>query len=364
VVRRGTIAPLQEGGDVNPNDEAVATPLEHDRGGHERRDLAAPSLAAIAAAAERLAPFIVRTPVHRWSSPTAVRLFGATTQVWLKLELLQVTGSFKPRGALNVAMNVDPAARARGFTAFSSGNHAAAVAYAAQVLGTTAKVVMLASANPARVENCRKLGGEVLFASDGVTAMSMVEEIREKEGRVLIHPYEGLHTSTGTATIALELAEQIPDLECVVVAIGGGGLCSGIGPAIKQLVPGCRVLAVEPVGADKMYRSFKSGRPEAAGRTTTIADSLAPPYILPYSFGLCRDSVDELALISDEQMREAMGLLFSDLKLAVEPGGAASTAAAIGPFREQLMGKRVAIIVCGSNIDIGSFARLLPLNAE
>lgn len=323
----------------------------------------APSLASIRAAAERLAPYISRTPVHRWVGPAAARLFGPATEVWLKLELLQVTGSFKPRGALNAAMNLEPAARARGLTGFSSGNHAAAVAYAARVLGTTAKVVMLASANPARIENCRRLGGEVLFASDGVAAMAMVEEIRAQEGRALIHPYEGPHTSTGTATIALELAEQIPQLDCVVVAIGGGGLCSGIGPAIKQLVPACRVLAVEPVGADKMYRSFRSGRPEATGPTATIADSLAPPYALPYSFGLCRSSVDELALISDEQMCEAMALLFSELKLAVEPGGAASTAGALGPFRKQLEGKRVAIVVCGSNIDIGSFSRLLAVPA-
>lgn len=319
----------------------------------------APSLASIRAAADRLAPHIMRTPVHRWGGPMPRHLFGPATEVWLKLELLQVTGSFKPRGALNAAMNIDPAAREKGLTAFSSGNHAAAVAYAAQVLGTTAKVVMLASANRARIENCRRLGGDVLFAPDGVTAMAMVEDIRANEGRAVIHPYEGPHTSTGTATIATEIAEQIPQLDCVIVAIGGGGLCSGIGPTMKKLVPGCRVLAVEPAGADTMHRSFRSGRPEAAGQTSTIADSLAPPYVLPYSFGLCRASVDELALISDEQMCEAMALLFCDLKLAVEPGGAASTAGALGPFREQINGKRVAIVVCGSNIDIGSFSRLI-----
>jgi len=343
---------------VSTNDAAARSPLEQGP-----TAIGAPSLATIEAAAMRLAPHIARTPVHRWTPHSAERLFGPGAQVWLKLELLQVTGSFKPRGALNVAMNLAPEILARGLTAFSSGNHAAAVAYAARVLGTTAKVVMLASANPARVENCRRLGGEVLFASDGVAAMAMVEEIREKEGREAIHPYEGPHTSAGTATIALELAEQVPDLDCVVVAIGGGGLCSGIGPAIKQLVPGCRVLAVEPEGADKMYRSFKSGRPEAAGKTSTIADSLAPPYILPYSFGLCRGSVDDLTLISDAQICEAMAVLFSEFKLAVEPGGAASTAAALGPFREQLSGKRVAIVLCGSNIDIESFYRLLPKTA-
>lgn len=325
---------------------------------------APPSLASVRAAGARLAPHIVKTPVHRWASPVAARLFGPRTEVWLKLELLQITGSFKPRGALNAAMNLDPEVRARGLTAFSSGNHAAAVAYAAQVLGTTAKVVMLASANPARVANCRALGGEVLFASDGVTAMSMMEEIRQKEGRALLHPYEGEHISTGTGTIALELAEQVPDLDYVVVAIGGGGLCSGVAPTIKQLMPQCRVLGVEPLGADKMYRSFQSGRPEATGQSSTIADSLAPPYILPYSFSLCRRFVDEIALISDEQMCETMALLYSEFNFAVEPGGAASTAGALGPLRERLEGKRVAIVMCGSNIDIDSFSRLLPKGAQ
>jgi threonine dehydratase len=340
---------------VSPN-ETGSTPLQLRSAADA---VPAPTLASVLAAADRLAPHIVRTPVHRWQGPASRRLFGAGTEVWVKLELLQVTGSFKPRGALNVAMNLDPAAREHGLTAFSSGNHAAAVAYAAQILGTTAKVVMLSSANPARVENCRRLGGEVLFATDGVAAMAMVETIRAQEGRALIHPYEGPHTSTGTGTLALELAEQIPSPDCVIVAIGGGGLCSGVAATMKQLVPACRVLAVEPVGADTMFRSFRSGKPEAAGVTSTIADSLSPPYVLPYSFGLCRDSVDELALVSDDEMCKATAVLFSELKLAVEPGGAASTAGALGPFREQIEGKRVVIVVCGSNIDIGSLSRLL-----
>lgn len=319
----------------------------------------APSLASVRAAAERLAPHVVRTPMHRWTGDTMQRLFGEETEIWLKMELMQVTGSFKPRGALNAAMNIEPAQLARGLTAFSSGNHAAAVAYSARVLGTTAKVVMRASANPARIENCRRLGGEVLFAPDSITAMKMVDDIREREGRTLIHPFDGAHLSTGTATMALELLEQVPQLDCIVMAIGGGGLCSGVGPTIKRFLPDCRVLAVEPEGANSMYRSFISGRPEATGEASTIADSLAPPFMMPYSFGLCRSCVDEMALVSDEELLEAMTLLYTDLKLAVEPGGAAATAAAIGPFRERLRGKRVAIVICGSNIDIGSFSGLM-----
>lgn len=319
----------------------------------------APPLAALTEAAARIAPYVVETPVHRWKGPAAERLFGDDADVWVKLELMQITGSFKARGALNNALQLSPSELARGLTAFSSGNHAAAVAYAARVLGATAKVVMLSSANPARVENCRSFGGEVLFAPDGERAVEMVEVLQREEGRALIHPYDGPGTAAGAGTIALELHEQIPELDVVLLAIGGGGLCSGVGPAIKRLRPGCQVLAVEPLGADTMYRSFRSGRPEPPGDATTIADSLAPPHVLPYSFGLCRQSVDELALISDAEMRAAMGVMFTELKLAVEPGGAAAAAGALGPFRDRLRGRRVAIVACGSNIDIGSLANLL-----
>lgn len=318
-----------------------------------------PSLAVIQEAARRLSPHTVKTPVIPWVGPAARDLFGEDTEVWLKLELLQISGSFKPRGALNVALQLDPRQRANGLTAFSSGNHAAAVAYAARVLGTTAKVVMLASANPARVANCQRFGGEVVFAPDSPGAQEMANEIMTREGRALIHPYEGPRTSAGTATIALELAEQIPNLDAVIVAIGGGGLCSGIGPAMKLLRPGCEVLAVEPAGADKMYRSFKLGSPQATGVTNTIADSLSPPTALPYSFGLCRQSVDELVLLTDDDMKRAMSLLYNELKLAVEPGGAASTAGAIGPFRKRIQGKCVALVVCGSNIDVTSLKNLI-----
>jgi threonine dehydratase len=318
-----------------------------------------PSLATVRETAERIRPHIVQTPVHRWKGPAADRLFGADAEVWLKLELLQVTGSFKARGALNSALQLPPSGLGGGLTAFSSGNHAAAVAYAAQVLGITAKVVMLSSANPARVRNCRSFGGEVLFAPDGEEAVEMVRRLQAEEGRTPIHPYEGPHTAAGAGTLALELCAQIPGLDAVLVAVGGGGLCAGVGPVVKALQPGCEVLAVEPVGADTMYRSFRSGRPEPAVATKTIADSLAPPHVLPYSFALCRQSVDQLALISDEEMCAAMSVMFTELKLAVEPGGAAATAGAMGAFRPRLAGKRIAIVVCGSNIDLASLARFI-----
>lgn len=306
-------------------------------------------------ALERIKPHIVETPVHRWAGPNAREMFGPDAEVWLKLELFQVTGSFKARGALNVALQIPEEARRRGFTTFSSGNHAAAVAYAAQVLGTSAKVVMLQSANAARIQNCRRYGGEILMAPDGKAALEMVKHIELTEGRTMIHPYEGPLTSAGAATLGYQLGQQIPDLDAAIVAIGGGGLCSGVGPALQLTQPRAQVWAVEPEGADNMFRSFASGQPQRLERVGTIADSLAPPQILPHSFSLCRQSVSELSLITDSEMRLAMHHLFKGLRLIVEPGGAAALAGALGPYRERLAGKRVAVMVCGSNIDLESF---------
>jgi threonine dehydratase len=319
---------------------------------------APPSVAQVRAAAERIAPHVIRTPVAPWRGPRARALFGANTEVWVKMEVFQAGGSFKARGALNTILQLAPEERARGLTAFSSGNHAIAVAYAAQMLGVSAKVVMPSAANPARVSACRELGAEVVFAQDGAGARQMMLDIVSQEGRVAIHPYEGQHVTQGTGTIALEINEQVPDLDAVLVSIGGGGLCSGLASTMKQLRPQCRILAVEPEGADTMYRAFATGQAQTLERAQTIADCLAPPQTQPYSMGLCMAAVDELALIPDAEMVDAMNLLYDEFRLAVEPGGAASTAAAIGPYRDQIEGKKVLIFLCGSNIDLGTFSRI------
>jgi threonine dehydratase len=187
-------------------------------------------------------------------------------------------------------------------------------------------------------------------------AFVRVEEVQEQEGRYFVHPFEGPLTALGTATVGLEFSTQAPDLDAVIIPIGGGGLCAGMATAFKQLQPGCQVFGVEPVGADAMARSFAAGAPQTITRVQTIADSLGAPMTLPYSFDLCRRFVDELVMLDDEAMRQAMALLFRSMKLAVEPAGAAATAALCGPLKERLRGKRVGLIVCGSNIDAATFA--------
>jgi threonine dehydratase len=321
-------------------------------------EIVAPTLAAIEQARLRIADAVHRTPTWWWRTP-AVRARAGAIELQLKLELFQVTGSFKARAAVLAAVELDADARARGLTAVSAGNHAIAVAYAARRVGTSAKLVMPRSADPRRVQSCREHGGEVVLVDDVHAAFAEIERIVAAEGRTAVHPFEGPTVALGTGTIALELLEDLPAFDAVVVPIGGGGLCAGIAAAIKQARPSCAVYGVEPTGADSMHRSFAAGSPQGIDAVRTIADSLGAPHAAPYSFALCRRYVDELVLVDDDALRDAMKLLFFEGKLAVEPAGAAATAAVLGPLRERLQGQRVAVIVCGANVDAAIFARHL-----
>jgi len=198
-----------------------------------------------------------------------------------------------------------------------------------------------------------------VFEADFHAAFRRVEEIRVQEGRTLIHPFEGLGTATGTATLGLEFIEQAPDLDAVIVPVGGGGLAAGLATAIRLVKPDCQVFGVEPFGADTMYRSFAAGSPQGIEKIDTIADSLGAPYALPISFALCRASLEEVVRIQDAEMIAAMRFLFQHARLAVEPAGAAATAALLGPLRERLAGLRVGLIVCGSNIAAEAYAHLI-----
>jgi threonine dehydratase len=318
-----------------------------------------PTPEAIRATRALLGDRVVTTPVRLWQDRALEARVGPKTEVYLKEELFQKTGSFKPRGALAVMLDLSPDALRKGVTTVSAGNHAMAVAYSARTLGTTAKVVMPKTANPFRVQGCRELGADVELVDDVHLAFARVEEIREGEGRTFVHPFEGPKTALGTATLGLELVEQVPGLDAVIVPIGGGGLCAGVAAAVKLLSPGTRVFGVEPEGADSMRRSFDAGSPQRIDAVRTIADSLGAPYAAPYSFELCRKYVDSLVLVDDDALRSAMRLLFLSAKLAVEPAGAAATAALLGPLLEPLRGKRVGVIVCGANIDPESYTKAL-----
>jgi threonine dehydratase len=314
-----------------------------------------PDVEAIAAARVALAPYVRTTPV--WSRDDLPGLEG--TEVVFKMELLQNGGTFKPRGAFSNLLALAPEQLARGVTCVSAGNHAVAVAYAAQRLGVSAKVVMIKTASPARVALCVRYGAEVVMADDGATAFTAMREIEAAEGRFFVHPFNGLRTILGTATVAAEWIEQAPDLDAVVIPIGGGGLAAGMASAFKLLSPKTEVFGVEPEGAASMQASFDQGGPLRMAALSGIADSLMAPHTEAYSYGLCRQNIDALCTVSDDALREAMRLLFDSMKLAVEPACAASTAALLGPLRARLEGRRVGLLLCGTNTDPSTLARHL-----
>jgi threonine dehydratase len=305
--------------------------------------------------AESLQQWLVRTPVMRCRN--LEQRLGRQTTITGKLEFLQRTGTFKPRGALSVMLGLDAEQLRAGVTAVSAGNHAVATAYAARAMGTTAKVVMIRKANPARIEGSRHYGAEVVLADDIHEAFAKVDEIREREGRFFVHPFEGEAVLRGTATVGLEICEQVGAFDAVIIPVGGGGLCAGIASLVRQMKPDCEIIGVEPEGADSMYRSMQSGHPEALDEVRTIADSLGAPFALPMSFELCRSNLDRLVLVSDDELRAAMRLLFTDMKIAVEPACAASTAALAGPLAADLAGKHVVLVLCGSNTDWPTWER-------
>lgn len=316
------------------------------------------SVERIQRARQELAGLVRETPAWTWRGHRIDALAPANATVWLKLELLQHTGSFKPRGCLLVMRELTAEQLARGVVATSAGNHGMAVAYAARVLGTHAVVAMPTTANPARIAACRALGADVVLEPDIAAAFARCEALQATEGRTFVHPFEGERTALGTATLGLEFLRQTGQLDALFVAIGGGGLAAGVACAVKQLQPRCRVYGVEPAGADTMHRSFAAGSPQRIDRVATIADSLGAPMALPYSFELCRRYVDELVMVDDDAICRAMALLFADGKLAVEPAGAATTAAMLA-LRERLAGQRIGLVVCGANVDPDTFAACL-----
>ncbi len=318
-----------------------------------------PEIADIRATQALLASHLVRTPMVRWSSPTLARILGDRARIFLKLELFQATGTFKARGALAWALSLTPAEKARGITAVSAGNHAIAAAFAAKAIEAPARIVVLKSANPLRLAMARDLGAEITIAATGPEAFAIADTLVKDEGLTFIHPFEGRNVALGTGTLGAEIADELADLDAVVVAVGGGGLASGAARAIKLLQPACKVYGVEPTGAPSMRRSLDQGAPVTLDRIDTIADSLAPPMALPYSFELARAHLDDVVLVDDDAMCAALALLQAEAKLAVEPAAAAATAAAMGPLRHRLEGKRVCFIICGANIDGETYGRLL-----
>lgn len=319
-----------------------------------------PSISEIEEQARRLALRLYTTSVHEWSTPLKERMIGDDTKCLLKLELFQKTGSFKARGALTVMDHLSPEQKENGVVAGTGGNHGIAVAFAARNANVNAKIVVPQTINPFRLRAIQDYGADVIQVDNISLVLIEMRRIAEVEHRTIMHPFENPLVTLGTGTLGHEFLNQAPDLDAILVPIGGGGLASGVACAVKQIHPRCKVYGVEPAGANVMTLSLKAGHPlTLPNGPRSIADSLSAPCTEPYSFYLCQSFLDDVVLIEDDEMRAAMRILFEDLKLAVEPAGAAATAALLGPLKDRCKGLRVGVIVCGANIDLQTFHGLL-----
>jgi threonine dehydratase len=295
-----------------------------------------------------------RTPVLR--SRTLDALVGA--EVFLKCENFQRVGAFKFRGAYNAASRLAPEQLSKGIAAYSSGNHAQAVALAARELGTTAVILMPEDTPRSKMEATAGYGAEIItydrYTGDRV---AIGEALAADRGLALIPPYEHPHVIAGQGTAALELIEEVGDLDALVVPIGGGGLIAGSATAAKGLTPGIRVIGVEPEAGDDTKRSLEAGRRVSIPVPRTIADGQAADIPGELTFSINRLLVDEIALVTDDQIREAMRLAFERLKIVIEPSGATPLAALLAG-RVTPVPPRIGVIVSGGNVDARRFAEL------
>lgn len=307
----------------------------------------APNLDVVRAAYRRIAPRIHRTPVVTSSSLDEI----AGARLFFKCENLQKTGSFKIRGATNAVFSLTEQEAKNGVVAPSSGNHAAALAQAARWRGIPAYIVMPSNSSAAKKRAVQAYGGKITECEPHIASREAVTaEVMNRTGAHLVHPYNDARVIAGQGTAALELLKESRDLDLVLAPVSGGGLLSGTAIAAKGLRPGIRVVGGEPRNADDAYRSLSSGRIEPASTSDTMADGLRA-VLCPLTYAILRDKLDEVALVSEDEIVEAMLLLWERLKLVVEPSGA--VAAALALFRKVgASGKKVGIILSGGNLDL------------
>jgi len=278
--------------------------------------------------------------------------------VYLKCENLQKTGSFKVRGALNQLLQLEPEARERGVVTISAGNHAQAVAWAAGQTGARATVVMPEGASQAKVEASRSYGAEVVIHGNVHEAFEKCHDLAQQRALTFVHPFDDPLVIAGQGTTGLEIVEELPELATVVVPVGGGGLASGIALALAATGTEAKLYGVEPEGACAMRRSFDQGSPATLDRVDTIADGLAPPMAGDLTFAILRKLAEDIVVVSDEEIREALRFILARTKLLVEPAGAAAVAALLSGRIPTEHGPVVAIL-SGGNIDTGRLASLL-----
>ncbi len=310
--------------------------------------LALPDLAAIRAAHERIRPHVHRTPVFTCAAVDAE--VGA--RLWFKAESLQKIGAFKARGASNAVFSLSDDVARRGVVTHSSGNHGAAIAYAAGRRGIPAWVVMPENAAKVKQENVRRLGATIRFsAPDAASRAAVCAEVERETGATLIHPFDNADVIAGQGTAALELLEDVPQLDVVIAPVGGGGLLSGTSIAAKGVKPGIRVFGAEPANAGDAAVAFRSGKVEPLPPgLATIADGLRTP-LAPRTLAAIRANVDDVGTCSEDAIVRAMRMTFERMKLVIEPSAAVPLACLLDRSLSA-PGARIGVIVSGGNVDL------------
>jgi threonine dehydratase len=313
------------------------------------------SLDDVYRARERIGDRLHRTPML--SSATLSKQVGA--DVRFKAELLQRTGAFKPRGVLNKLATLTDEEKKRGVISISAGNHAQALAYASAVEGLDALVVMWQTASPMKINAARGYGATIdTEAADIPSAFERLEELIESTGRTLVHPYDDPYVMAGQGTVGLEMMEDAPDADIVLVQVGGGGLISGIATAVKALKPEARVIAVEPERSPALHESLKAGEPVTV-EAKSIADGLNGPYAGANCVRVCTELGVESVLVTENALKEAFVFMYGRMKLACEVAGAATAAALLSGIVVPEPGQTVAAVVSGGNVAPKTAAAIL-----
>jgi len=311
------------------------------------------TLPQIQRARQRITPCVKRTPLTA-SASLSERL---RTDVYVKLEVFQKTGSFKVRGAFNKILSLKSEERGRGVVAVSGGNHAQAVAYAARTLGLQAVVLMPETTPRNYVEATRGYGAEIKFAPDVRTAFAEVAEY-ERQGWAYIHPFDDPDVIAGQGTIGLEILDDVPQVTDIIVSIGGGGLIGGIAVAVKTLKPAVRIWGVETEGADCMSKSLAAGEIVTLDAITSVARTLGAPAPSERTMALARDLVESVTVVSDAEALAALRFIVERLKILTEPA-ASCTLAAADRLRDNFSPERhLVLVLCGGNMPTEDLARI------
>ncbi|MFW6535461.1 threo-3-hydroxy-L-aspartate ammonia-lyase [Acinetobacter baumannii] len=318
-------------------------------------NLTLPNYEDVAAAAERIKDFINKTPVL--TSRTVNNEFEA--EVFFKCENFQCVGAFKFRGAMNALLQFNETQKKAGVVAFSSGNHAQAIALSSKILGIPATIIMPKDAPAAKMAATREYGGNIVeFDRYTEDREKIGKEIAEKNGLTLIPSYDHPHVIAGQGTAAKELFEEVGDLDYLFVCLGGGGLLAGSALSARQLSPNCKIYGVEPALGNDGQMSFRKGEIVHIDTPPTIADGAQTQYLGKLTFPIIQQKVDDILTVTDEELINAMKFFAERMKMVVEPTGCLGFAAARN-LKDELKGKRIGIIISGGNVDIFKYAEFL-----